>query len=263
MDYLVGQLLGEIEAAGLTQSTLIVFHSDHGWSLGENGDWLKFSLTELGTRVPLIIKAPHFPHSVGRRSAALVELVDIMPSVSELAGLPPPSVRHGDAPLDGISFAPLFAANQSAATSGQPPPLQLKFKSHVWAQYPRCPADGDFHDPQNASDLWHRNMCINTPSTGFQWMGYSLRTATWRYNAWFRWNGTSLTPILPPCSGGAGAAVVVPAAPLNGTGGFYNELYQYAPPPLTDFDSLEVHEVGAANPAVVAEMHATLLTLIL
>lgn len=65
MDYLVGQLLGEIEAAGLTPTTLVVFHSDHGWSLGENGDWLKFSLTELGTRVPLIIKAPHLPHAAG------------------------------------------------------------------------------------------------------------------------------------------------------------------------------------------------------
>ena len=53
------------------------------------------------------------------------------------------------------------------------------------------------------------------------------------------------------------------APPPNGTNGFYNELFRYAPPPLTDLDSLELSEVGAANPAVVAELHATLLTLIL
>jgi arylsulfatase A-like enzyme len=38
------------EDAGLTESTLTVFHSDHGWMLGEHGDWKKFTLTELGTR---------------------------------------------------------------------------------------------------------------------------------------------------------------------------------------------------------------------
>ena len=33
-----------------------------------------------------------------------------------------------------------------------------------------------------------RNLCINTPAAKFGWMGYSLRTITWRYTAWFRWN---------------------------------------------------------------------------
>jgi hypothetical protein len=134
------------------------------------------------------------------------------------------------------------------------PPKQLK--RHVWAQYPRCPANGDWRDAQNASGLWYRNLCINTPAAEFEWMGYSLRTGTgWRYTAWFRWNGSSLAPIIEAGGGGA---------PLpNGTNGFYNELFRYAPPPLTDLDSLELSEVGAANPAVVAELHATLLTLIL
>jgi iduronate 2-sulfatase len=124
----VGQLLGEIDAAALTQTTMVVFFSDHGWSLGENGDWKKFSLTgicqaipkhiqlylsrlhasshihssltclcfalptELGTRVPLIVKVPWLPHIAGTRTSALVELVDVMPTMGELAGLPPSAV---------------------------------------------------------------------------------------------------------------------------------------------------------------------------
>lgn len=58
MDFLVGELLQQVEAAHLTASTIVLFHSDHGWSLGENGDWKKFSLTELGTKVPLLVKVP-------------------------------------------------------------------------------------------------------------------------------------------------------------------------------------------------------------
>ena len=88
--------------------------------------------------------------------AALVELIDMMPTIGDLAGLPPPLVHQGEAPLDGISLAPLFQEH---------PPMQLK--SHVLAQYPRCPVD------QNTSNgmLWHRNLCINTPAAQFGWMG--------------------------------------------------------------------------------------------
>ena len=217
-------------------------HVQHGWSLGENGDFLKFSLTELGTRVPLLIKTPHIPHVAGRRTSALVELVDLLPTMAELAGLPPVTIHDGDAPLDGISLAALFAVA---------PPAQLK--PHVLAQFPRCPADPDFHG-QNASDLWFRNLCINTPAAGFSWMGYSLRDAQWRYNAWFRWNGSALGPIIVPEAG--------EAVPVNGTDGFYNELFRYDQQPLTDFDSVELVELGPSNPHVVAKMHATLLVMI-
>ena len=74
---------------------MVVFFSDHGWSLGENGDWKKFSLTELGTRVPLIIKVPWLEHVAGTRTPALTELVDLFPTMAELAGLPPPTVHPG------------------------------------------------------------------------------------------------------------------------------------------------------------------------
>ena len=85
---MVGQLVNALAETGLAEETLVVFHSDHGFSLGENGDWLKFSLTELGVQVPLIIHAPWLPHSAGKRTNALVELVDLLPTLSDLVGLP-------------------------------------------------------------------------------------------------------------------------------------------------------------------------------
>eukprot|EP00041_Stephanoeca_diplocostata_P038000 m.1466877 g.1466877 ORF g.1466877 m.1466877 type:complete len:317 (+) comp25138_c0_seq20:1658-2608(+) len=243
VDAMVGLLLDEVEAADLSRTTLVVFHSDHGWSLGEGGDWKKFSLTELGLRVPLIIKVPWMPHTAGKRCDALVELVDVMPTMSDLVGLPPPTIHPGDAALDGASLAPLFSLH--------PPAL---VKPSVWAQYPRCPVNTS--DP---SRLWYDNLCINTPASKFGWMGYSLRTPRWRYTAWFRWNGSSLQPIMP-----AGSDV-----PANNTDGFYNELYTYTAREwngsdlqLLDFDTIDVDDVGRTNPSIIQQLHMMLRSLI-
>jgi hypothetical protein len=163
MDSLVGTLLDELDLTGLADETAVIFHSDHGFMLGENGEWKKFTLTELGTRVPLIARVPWMPHTAGTRTSALVELIDVMPTLADLAGLPPPAVAPGDAPLDGTSMLPLF---------GVTPPTSLK--THVLSQYPRCPTNTTV--PQL---LWRTNLCINTPSSEFGWMGYSLRTDEW------------------------------------------------------------------------------------
>lgn len=82
----------------------------------------------------------------------------------------------------------------------------------------------------------------------------SLCVCRRRYTAWFRWNGTALAPILP--------ALDSAGVPSNGTDGFFNELFKYAPGPLVDYDSVELEELGAANPSVVAKMHATVLSLL-
>ena len=58
MDSRVGVVLNELDTLGLTPTTLVVFHADHGWALGEHGQWQKFNNWEVGTRVPLIIRAP-------------------------------------------------------------------------------------------------------------------------------------------------------------------------------------------------------------
>ena len=86
----VGELLSALEASGAANDTLVVFHSDHGYSLGEHGEWEKFTEFEHGTRVPLILRAPwrrEWPG--GLRVSALASLVDLYPTLMDLAGKSP------------------------------------------------------------------------------------------------------------------------------------------------------------------------------
>lgn len=100
IDAQIGRLLQALEENGLAQRTIVVFWSDHGWHLGEHGTWAKMTLFEWATRVPLIIAAPGRSPSV--RVQGLVELVDVYPTLADLAGLPIPD--H----VEGTSMAPLF-----------------------------------------------------------------------------------------------------------------------------------------------------------
>ena len=92
MDKQVGRVIDELDRLGLRDSTAIVFTSDHGYHLGEHGFWEKSNLHEEVIRVPLIISSPGKQPG---RSKALVELVDIFPTVTELAGLKPIQGLHG------------------------------------------------------------------------------------------------------------------------------------------------------------------------
>lgn len=81
MDEQVGRVMDELEALDLVSSTVVLLHGDHGWQLGEHNSWHKFTNFELGTRVPLIIRAPWKVASVGKRVNMMVELVDVYPTV--------------------------------------------------------------------------------------------------------------------------------------------------------------------------------------
>ncbi len=98
VDTQVGLVLNALETSGLADNTIVVFFSDHGFLLGEHGGlWSKHMLFEEATRVPLIVALPDGPH--GAVSDAFVELVDLYPTLLDLAGLPAP------AHLEGTSFA--------------------------------------------------------------------------------------------------------------------------------------------------------------
>ena len=172
VDHQIGALLAELAAAGRTNDTLVVFHSDHGYSLGEGSSWEKFTNFEYGARVPLIIRAPWLPASVGRRTDALVELSDLFPTIAELAGVPLP---EGET-LDGASLVP-------AMQGGAGP------RPHALSVYPRCPAD-----THNSSDMYSRNDCCTVERSAFFSLGVSLRTDAWRYTEWALWNGSALAP---------------------------------------------------------------------
>lgn len=101
IDSQIGRVLSELDRTGLSENTIVVLWGDHGYHLGEQGLWGKTTNFELDTRVPLIIRTPKM-QSAGRASSSLVELIDLYPTLVELAGLPIPSQ------LEGKSLVPIL-----------------------------------------------------------------------------------------------------------------------------------------------------------
>lgn len=160
VDALVGRLLDELDRLGLRENTIIVLWGDHGFSLGENSMWAKLTNLEMSTRSPLMIALPD-GRGAGRHTDALVEFVDIYPSLAELAGLSLP--EH----LEGTSFVPLL-------TDPQRP-----WKSAAFSQYLRRAIPNYRVNP----------LAIDTP-LGYRdypktaTMGYSMRTDRYRFTLW-------------------------------------------------------------------------------
>jgi iduronate 2-sulfatase len=106
MDAQVGRVLAELKTLGLEDKTIVVFWADHGWCLGEHGQWQKEVLFEAATHVPLIFAGPGVaPGAVCERT---VEHLDIYPTLVELCGL-------GGAPqgLHGASLVPLMGGDDA------------------------------------------------------------------------------------------------------------------------------------------------------
>ena len=118
VDGLVGQLLEKVEALGLDKNTVVVVWGDHGFKLGDHGGWSKHSTVELDIHIPLIIRVPGMK-APGSRTKALVETVDIYPTLIDIAGLEQPQA------LEGVSLLPLI---------DQP---DRSWKEAVFAQFPR------------------------------------------------------------------------------------------------------------------------------
>lgn len=92
MDAQVGKVLQTLKDEGIEDNTIIIFTSDHGFHLGEHRFWMKLGLHEESVRVPLIIKVPGKEPGVCH---SLTELLDLYPTVSELAGLQVPPYIQG------------------------------------------------------------------------------------------------------------------------------------------------------------------------
>jgi len=94
-------VLDALKESGHWDDTVVIFTSDHGYHLGDHFLWGKVTLFDIGARVPFIIRASGLTKA-GTTSEAMVELIDIYPTVADLAGLTPP--EH----LQGVSLRPLL-----------------------------------------------------------------------------------------------------------------------------------------------------------
>lgn len=217
-------------------------------------------------RVPLLISAPHLPASHGQSTRGLVDLVDIYPTLTDLAGLPPP-VNEPFIPQDSVSALHLFnahaelppaapgradsevvataadamrtaAAAAASASSLASSALGERTRSRAggrtasFSQYPRC---------GGAGPAVEQGSCNSIPKENFQYMGFTVRTADWRYTAWLKWNGTKL-------NGDWKSA--------ESTAPYAEELYDHAADDGTDFNAYENVNLVASgvprSPAVEA-----------
>jgi arylsulfatase A-like enzyme len=101
MDAQFGRVMNELATLGLSENTLVVFWSDHGYHTGENGLWTKMTNFEIATRVPLMVRVPN-QSMQGESTGAIVELVDLYPTLAEFCKLPAPN------DIEGKSFVPLL-----------------------------------------------------------------------------------------------------------------------------------------------------------
>jgi iduronate 2-sulfatase len=94
VDAQVGRVLDELERLKLADNTIVVLFGDHGWLLGEHGQWQKQSLFEESTHVPFIVFVPGAKGN-GKVSPRTVELIDIYPTLTDFCGLQPPGNLEG------------------------------------------------------------------------------------------------------------------------------------------------------------------------
>ncbi len=192
VDAQIGRIVAELERLGLRDNTIIMLWGDHGWHLGEHALWGKATNFEIATRCPLIVSAAGMK-ATGRSSDALVELLDMYPTLCELAGLPVP--KH----VEGRSFAPVLddpdRQGKPAAFSQFPCPALRE-----WAAMPLSPEmRGTFFGPlvrrveqrlkaeapgRYSEDLYNNHL-----------MGYSMRTDRCRFTIWIDTRDPDAEPV--------------------------------------------------------------------
>ena len=182
---MLGQALDLLDTFGpaVRDNTIVVFHSDHGYQLGELNEWSKKTTTELATRVPLMVRAPWKTASVGARTGVRAELVDLYRTLVDLAELDASTLQ---ADIQGESLAPLFDAPAA-------PPPSLSSKSG-FSQIGSCACR--VYGPKGANN-WtgmecDAGRCVRTNVSDFDFMGYSMISPDgWRGTLWAPMNNVT------------------------------------------------------------------------
>lgn len=156
MDAQVGRVLDALDRLNLADSTIVVFMSDHGYHTGDHGGlWMKQGLLERSVRTPVIV-AGRGVTARGQSSGRIVELLDLYPTIADLAGLTPP------ARIEGRSLRPLLANPKAEWPHGAMSQTLRR------VTLPGARAGGAAGN--------------QAPSPSVQ--GYALRTERWRYIEW-------------------------------------------------------------------------------
>ncbi len=224
VDAQIGRMIDALDESGLRDNTIIIIWSDHGWHLGEMGIWGKATNYEIGTRVALMIDTPDLPATTrGATSDALVELIDMYPTLCELAGVALPD--H----LEGTSFVPLLAEPnrpwKSAAFSQFPNPALREWAANPLSQGSRETFFGPLIEKVEAriiaqqGDKWDRDLFEN------RLMGYAMRTDRYRFVIWKDHTDPTVDPV-------------------------FFELYDH------DKDPTETKNIADQNPGIVQQLVA-------
>ncbi len=153
VDALLGDLMDHLKALDLYENTIIVVWGDHGWKLGDHNSWGKMTNFNIDLQVPVIVRYPRQKNR-GAHTMAMTELVDLFPSLCELAGIEVPNY------MQGTSFVPLLED-----------PTQ-PWKTAVFSQFHRRP---------------------KVSADGKRYMGYSINTPEHHYLEWYSWDHESGT----------------------------------------------------------------------
>ncbi len=119
MDAQLGKVLDALERLGLADNTIVIVSGDHGFSMGQHGQWAKMNLFESGIKSPLVIAAPGLMKNASANG--IVELLDLYPTLADLCGLSTPS--H----LQGTSLRPLLT--NANADWNKPAYTQISFEN--------------------------------------------------------------------------------------------------------------------------------------
>ncbi|CAK9833681.1 Iduronate 2-sulfatase [Anthophora retusa] len=198
IDDLIGKLINQLEMLSMRQNTTVILISDHGWSLGEHALWAKYNNYDVTLRVPLIISIPGLtferPIENIKNSEkndkfnisnnhviidSIVELVDIFPTVADLANITIPICSNKNARIEttcseGITLMPLITAALKKES--------LLWKKAAFGQYPRPSIEPSMHPNSDEPRL-----------NEIKAMGYTIRTNRYRYTAWLPFNSETKT----------------------------------------------------------------------
>ncbi|MFT6816162.1 MAG: iduronate 2-sulfatase, partial [Sphingobacteriales bacterium] len=148
VDELFGQVIQHLKDLGVYDNTIIIVWGDHGWKLGEHNGWCKQTNYNIDIHVPMILQSPGQKNK-GAQTFEITELVDMFPTLCELAGIDKPNY------LQGTSLLPLIENPKK------------EWKNAAFSQFHRRPKV--------------------TPD-GKRYMGYSIRTKENHYVEWYYWD---------------------------------------------------------------------------